>query len=67
MGVKEALLVLMKEVEYWPDKEERVRLSELNWLKYCCPNARMHGDGTFIDFAFEPQCHNYGDYHGRKL
>ena len=66
--VQKVIFSLKHEHVYWPDKEERSKLSELNRVKYQCPNVILTADGTLIQLAFEPQCADYSaDCYGRKL
>ena len=61
------MLTLKNEYMYLSDEEEKAKLAKLNRVKYHCPNTILHEDGTLIALALEPQCLNYGDYHGRKI
>ena len=65
--VQKAIFSLKNEYVYWPDKEERSKLAELNRVKYQCPNAILTADGVLIELASEPQCADSADSHGWKL
>ena len=51
---------------YWPDKDERIKISKRIEEEYFLPNCVGLMDGTLFKLSVEPRCFDKADYHGRK-
>jgi hypothetical protein len=64
--VTKAITSLRGEFLYWPDANERNRISREIFEKYNFPHCVLLLDGTLFELAFEPQTEDAPDYSGRK-
>jgi hypothetical protein len=63
---RKAILSLGPEYYYWPDEDERKKISERYRKKFNLPNCVGVIDGTLFPLLFSPQTEDAADYHGRK-
>ena len=62
-----ALTNMREEYIYWPDVNERKRISRRIEEKYHLPNCVGMMDGTLLELGITPRCDDKADYSGRKF
>ncbi len=62
-----ALTNMREEYIYWPDVNERKRISRRIEEKYHLPNCVGMMDGTLLELGITPRCNDKADYSGRKF